>query len=189
MKAAESTVNPADERDIWSATILYHDAAARERAVLVCDHLVRAFLREIEFQFHWWRTDFLEDAGMAAAAADDAARAEFLIVSCPPAFESTPAVRFWLEECAVRRAGREGALIDLTGGNLAPTPATERTRGYLRGFARRATMDYLAQFPRGRFLSGFESMMAPALQAVRLPTALEDAQHPLPPPSHFGLNE
>ena len=189
MNATQPRLDTAEPKSLWSVVVVYDDASTRLRAMTVCDHLVRQFLAEVEFTFHWWRTDFLDDPGMAAAAAANAVNAEFIVVCCAPDGELTTGVQHWFEAWTARRAGREGALLDLTESDTASSRRGDRTKAYLREAAHRAAMDYLASLPpamAGTLPDTFESA---ALRAGKVTSVLDDILRQSPPPSHFGLNE
>jgi hypothetical protein len=155
----------------------------------VCDHLVQQFWAEVEFKFHWWRTDFLQNSGMAATAAGNAADADFIIICTGADSELSPAVNAWFESWIGRRGGREGALIDLTEAGVALTGGAQHKQLQLRKAARRAMMDYLTTVPSaisGTLPDSFESA---AFRAGQVTSVLDEILHPPPPPSHYGLNE
>src|SRR3974377_2150458 len=149
MNAIEPTAEKRDTKEIWSVVVVYESTATRERAMSVCDHLVKQFWSEVEFSFRWWRTDFLEDAALATSAAIDAATANFIIFCAGVECDLTPAAAEWFDSWVERRNGREGALIDLTEVVGAPDGRGQRLQAYLRGVARRAMMDYLTRVSSG----------------------------------------
>ena len=51
--------------DLFSAVVLYEDHATRDRAMEICDRLVHKFWADVEFEFNWWRFDFLSDSTLA----------------------------------------------------------------------------------------------------------------------------
>ena len=185
MNAIESNVECRKPGEAWSVVVLYEDTGTRERAMAVCDHLVQQFWTEVEFKFHWWRADFLQDSGMAATAASNAAEADFVIFCTSADSELSAAVNAWLESWIERRGGREGALIDLT---EAATGQAQHKQLQLRKAARRAMMDYLTKVPSaisGTMPDSFESA---ALRASQVTSVLDDILHQ-PPPPRYGLNE
>jgi hypothetical protein len=189
MNAIEPVTERHDAKETWSVVVVYKNTATRERAMTVCDHLVQQFWSDVEFDFHWWRTDFLEDPDMAATAAGNAASADFVIFCAGTENELSPLVSEWCESWVERRGGREGALVDLT---EAAGPAADRAskaQTYLRQIARRAMMDYLTEMPAtimGTLPDSFESA---AMRATHISSVLDDILHYSPPPSHYGLNE
>ena len=49
--------------------VIYDDPTTRARALTACDYLVSQHWENVELDFYWWRTDFLDDANMSRAAA------------------------------------------------------------------------------------------------------------------------
>ena len=43
---------------------IYDDADTRERALRLCDYLVKLLWEDAELKFSWWRTDFFRDDGL-----------------------------------------------------------------------------------------------------------------------------
>ena len=133
-------ISEAVPQEVWSVVVVYEDVSTRESAMAVCDQLVKQFWPEIEFKFLWWRTDFLEDDGMAATAGENATQADFIIFCGGPEHPLSLRMRQWFQ-WSLQRNGQDLALIDLTdtgAGGHAREKAT-----YLREIARRGRVDYL----------------------------------------------
>ena len=170
-----------EPEELWSVLVLYDDPETRQRAMKVCDHLVHQFWSEVEFKFHWWRTDFLEDETMAATAATDAANADFVVVSSSPERELSPFVRNWFEAWIAQREGREGAFVDLTEGSAASARHAQQKKNFLRSVARRAAMDYLTKAPSmitGKLPDSVESV---DLRAGQITSVLDNILQQPPP--------
>jgi hypothetical protein len=163
-----------DEQETCTVVVIYEDAVARERAMAACDCLMQQLWSEVEFDFHWWRADFLEHAVMAHTAAQQAAAANFLIFCSSAENEFSPALKTWFESWIEDRHGRDGALLNLTNPNLTETGSARPMEAFLRGVAHRATLDYFATSPQ--------------TMTGTLPASLEEAEHPPRPPS-FGIND
>src|SRR5437899_10601275 len=80
----EPSVRKLQPTETWSVVVLYEDKETRERAMAMCDQLVKKFWSEVEFDFSWWRSDFLTDPTMAHVAAQDARAADFVIYCSSP---------------------------------------------------------------------------------------------------------
>lgn len=175
--------------ETWSVVVLYEDLTTRERALATCDRLVQRFWAEVEFDFHWWRTDFLADQFLGAAAMRDARDADIFIFSPASDTELAPAVLKWFDQWAEKRCDREGLLLDLTHLVFPPTPRSERKQFHLREIARRARLDYVP----GNFLEldGTlpNSWQTAGARATQVTAVLDEILNRLPPPPHFGLNE
>ena len=163
--------------ELWSVLVLYDDAVTRQRAMEVCDHLVRQFWSEVEFTFHWWRTDFLEDETMAATAAADATHADFIVVSSSPERELSPFARNWFDAWIEQRKGQEGALVDLTESGAASDAQARHKKNFLRNVARRAVMDYLTKIPSASDGKLPDSVESAGLRAGQVTSVLDDILH------------
>jgi hypothetical protein len=182
MNVIKPTPESEENKEIWFVVVLYDDAATRQRAMEVCDHLAKRFWSEVELKFHWWRTDFLEDAGMAATAADNSRNADFIVVCVMPDGDLPPEVKQWFEAWITRREGREGALIDLTPTTGSSPLAAQRKKTFLRDAAHRAGMDYLTNFPPVINRALPDSFESATLRATQMTTVLDGILHHSPPP-------
>ena len=188
-ESVTSNLNRAASGETWSVVVLYDDTATRERALEACDRLVRTFWAEVEFDFHWWRTDFLKDPFLAQTAMHEAREADVIIFSSAGDDDLPAAVSQWFARWTEQRGKREGLLFDLTGTLRPVTPRLERIQNRLRELARRAGLDYAAGVPArlpGRLPDSWQSAETRAGQVTAV---LDDMLHKLPPPTHFGLNE
>ena len=105
----------SDSADAMTVAVAYADTVTRERAMLLCDHLVHKLWQGVDFEITWWKFDYLNHPRIAAAAAGAARRADMVIFSTEADRELTPAVQSWVESWAARRESREGALVALIG--------------------------------------------------------------------------
>jgi hypothetical protein len=182
MNTSIPTPESGASKEIWFVVVLYDDSATRQRAMEVCDHLAQRFWSEVDIKFHWWRTDFLEDAGMATTAADNSRNADFILVSILPDGELSPVVRHWFETWTIQREGREGALIDLTATGGLSSLTAQRKKLFLREVAHRAGMDYLTHFPPMVNRSLPDSFESASLRATQITTVLDGILQHSPPP-------
>lgn len=183
--AAEQT----EEKEACNVVVVYQDSATRQRAMDACDFLMHKFWSEVEFDFHWWRADFLEQEALAQTAAEQAANADFLIVCSSPTHPLSPALKRWFESWIEIRHGRDGALLDLTESGLTEAGAPQTTGNFLRGIARRAMLDYFTTAQHtlmGTLPASYEEVDERASQ--RSSVLDEILNHPPRPPS-FGLND
>lgn len=178
---------PLARKDSCTVVIVYDDAAARARAMEACDCLIQQCWAEVEFDFQWWRADFLADPMMAEVAAEQAANADFVIVGCDPHQEFSPALREWFESWADRRRGRDGALLNLMS-EWAASAAGWRNEQFLRDIARRALLDYLtpASAAESRLPASFEEVER---RANLHSSILDEILNQPPRPPSFGLND
>jgi len=138
---------PVEARETWSVTVLYEDTEVRERAMQMCDHLMRQFWSDIEFDFDWWRVGFLEDAILAHQAGSHMADADVLILAMHGAGELPATLTNCLEVGMAERGVRQRAFIALFDDELKRTPAVIRNDLYLRSLAQRHGMEYLTEAP------------------------------------------
>ena len=131
-------------QEVWSVVVVYEDLPTRERAMAVCDQLVKQFWPEIEFKFLWWRTDFLEDDGMAATAGENATQADFIIFCGGSERPLSLRMRQWFQ-WSLQRNGHDMALLDLT--DTRNGGCTGEKTNFLREAARRGRVDYLTNSP------------------------------------------
>ena len=133
-------------QEVWSVVVVYEDLSTRERAMTVCDQLVKQFWPEIEFKFLWWRTDFLEDDGMAATAGENTTQADFIIFCGGPELPLSFRMRQWFQ-WSLQRNGHDMALLDLT--DTEQGGFTREKTHFLREIAKRGRVDYLTNAPTG----------------------------------------
>jgi hypothetical protein len=161
-----------------TVVVIYDDPLTRARALTACDYLVGQLWENVELDFYWWRTDFLDDANMSRAAAHYAIDADFLIICSSGTEHRSKTLEAWLESWIKERDKNEGALIDLS---LLPD-SPSRLQSVLREIAERGKFDYLASTETsGNRSTGKLASLLPA-SADRL---LDRSR----PPSRFGLNE
>jgi len=179
----------SEAETVCSVVVVYEDAATRDRAMGVCEHLVHAFRGQIEFDVGWWKFRYLLDPELAQAATRDAADADMIIVSAHADAELTTAVKDWMETWAAHRADREGALVALVEAGSSRARNAPPLEFYLRALARRARMDFLAPVDQGRSQMGPFSLAPVHLHASPGTPILRGLPHDPKPPPHWGLNE
>ena len=169
--------------DRSTVLVIYDDPSTRARAMTACDFLLGQLLESVELDFHWWRTDFLDDANMARAAAHYAIAADFLIVCSAGTGYRANTLQAWFETWINERTAPEGVLIDLSA-TLPSSDQVAHLQTVLQGIARRGNLDYL---------SAGEKQTSPDPSLGRLSSILPASANRLPdrerPPSRFGLNE
>jgi hypothetical protein len=189
MKVTDRVEDQTGEKETCVVVVIYEDAVTRQRAMAACDFLMQQLWSEVEFDFHWWRADFLQHAIMAHAAAKQAVEADFLIYCSGTQSECSSTVKSWFNSWAGNRHGRDGLLLNLTTTNLTNTNTAPPVETFLRGVARRAMLDYFAtgsQTLTGTLPSSFEEAEQ---RASEMSSVLDEILHPQPRPPRFGLNE
>ncbi len=171
---------------VFSVTVSYEDTATRDRAIHVCDSMVADLGGDLEFDFSWWKFDYLGDAKLFEMAVQSATQADMVIFSARNSGEPPGLVKVWVESWITRRDLRPSALVGLIG--LADE--TKRTSAawhtYLFNTARRAGMDYLPQEAGNEGQFSLESLLR---RAETITPFLEEILHQSHPPTHWGINE
>jgi hypothetical protein len=181
--------NARPGEETWSVVVLYEDTPTRDRAMLLCNRLVKNFWSDVEFDFHWWRTDFLDDPRMARIAAADATATDIFIFSSSQESGLSPAFLKWFEDWSREREARDGLLLDLSDAPAQTSRIVQQKQARLRKIAELAHLDYCNRLPprfSGAMLNSRQNVEA---RAHEVSSVLEDILHRLPPPSHYGLNE
>lgn len=183
MNVNECVEERLDEKETCTVVVVYDDVITRQRAMTACDFLMQQLWSEVEFDFHWWRTDFLEHPVMAHAAAGQARAADFLIFCSSTENEFSPALKTWFESWSADRQGRDGVLLNLT------TTSPRSVEEFLRGVADRAMLDYFAttrQTLTGNLPASFEEAEQ---RACQISSVLDEILNQPPRPPSFGLND
>lgn len=177
----------ADET--FSGVVIYEDTATRDRAIHLCDSLVRNFWSDLSIEFTWWKFDYLRDAEISRLAAEAAAPADLVLFSAHARKELPPSVESWIESWLRRREDRPAALVALIG------LATDQFKGlspihiYLRDVAERARMDYLPHVLQTFGERTDVSTEAIASRAGKVTALLDGILQHSPAPSRWGINE
>ena len=174
-----STAVEKDNRS--TVVVIYDDPTTRARALTACDYLVSQLWENVELDFYWWRTDFLNDANMSQAAANSALSADFLIICSRGTENFSKILETWFESWIRERDKHEGALIDLSLVPVADDPG--RLPSVLRGIAKRGSFDYLASTE-----SSISNQPANRFSSI-LPNSIDRLLDHSRRPSRFGLNE
>jgi hypothetical protein len=186
---ANSSDSLAKKQDSFSAVVLYEDHATRDRAMDVCDRLVHKFWADVEFEFSWWRFDFLGDAALAGDAVRLAARSELILLAAHAGRELPPPVKSWIEGWLPIREPGFGVLVAMIGTEADRLKGLSPIHVYLREAAQEANMDYLPQVidgPPGKFDASIETI---SKRAEKVTTLLDNILHRPPSPMRWGINE
>jgi hypothetical protein len=174
---------------LFSAIVLYEDIVSRERAMELCDRLVHKFWAEVEFEFSWWRFDFLHDSALAGDAVRLAARSELILLAAHAGRELPPPVRSWMEGWLPIREPGFGALVAMIGTDADQLRGLSPIHVYLREAAQRANMDYLPQVIDAPLSTLDTSIDTIANRAEKVTSLLDDILHRPPTPLRWGINE
>jgi len=169
--------------------VVYEDQPTRDRALRLCDELIRKFWLDLEVDFSWWRFDYLRDAHVASQAADAAVRADLVIFSTHGAKELPPPVRSWIDTWVNRTMNRPNALVALVGVADDGVKGLTPIHVYLREVARQAGMDYLSHVSDASTVGLDTSANGIARRAAEVTTLLDTMLHRPSIPPRWGINE
>jgi len=175
--------------DLFSAVVLYEDLATRDRAMEICDRLVHKFWADVEFEFSWWRFDFLQDSALAGDAVRLAARSELILLAAHAGRELPAPIKSWIESWLPIRAPGFGVLVAMIGTEADHLKGMSPIHVYLREAAQQANMDYLPQVidaPLGKFDASIETI---SKRAEKVTSLLDNILHRPPTPLRWGINE
>ncbi len=188
--AKPKTTDPlAKKGDLFSAAVLYEDLVTRDRAMEICGRLVHKFWADVEFEFSWWRFDFLNDSALAGDAARLAARSELVLLAAHASRELPTMVTNWIGSWLPIREPGFGVLVAMIGTEADQLKGLSPIHVYLREVAQRANMDYLPQVidaSQGQFDASIETLSKRAEQVTSL---LDSILHRPPTPLRWGINE
>lgn len=166
-----------------SVVVIYENVAARENAVVFCDHLVERFWSRYEFSVSWWSLADLSVDDASRDAARKAVEADLIVVATTPGMDIPMILREWVEVWLSRRGDREGALVGLTDPGPGQTgPAVEKFV-CLRNAAHRAGMDYLTEIPQSISSRSIpDSLESYSERAHQVTSVLDEILHRKAPP-------
>ena len=127
---------------VCAVVVVYEDAPARDLAIQLCGSLEQSFVGDLEFDFAWWRFDYLSDPRIIHDAIETAVKADLILVAIHRAKSIPSDVQAWFEGWVPRRKPAEGALAVLQTALPAEEPVT-LDDSYLRLAAERGDLDYL----------------------------------------------
>jgi hypothetical protein len=188
MDATNEMPEVSTHKKFCTVLVLYEDVTTRQRGLAACDYLVQKFWTEVDFTFHWWRTDFLADAALAAAAAAAASQANLIFLCSVATQEPSTTLRAWFDSWIESRLESEGLLVNLLTGE-APTHHRQVGELFLREISRRADLDYLGTFPQTSTGTFAASAMDAEHRANQMSAALKELQRESPRPPRFGIND
>jgi hypothetical protein len=169
--------------------VVYEDQPTRDRALGLCDDLIRKFWSDLDVEFSWWRFDYLGDADLASQAADAAIKADLVIFSAHSAKELPLPVRSWIDLWVNRTMNRPNALVALIGVSDDQFKGLTPIHVYLREIAQQAGMDYLSHVSDALIAGLDTSTDGIARRAREVTTLLDQMLHRPLVPSRWGINE
>lgn len=143
-EASHKTVRTHASGHLLRVVIAYDAIAAGKRAMRVITRLGGELGESVEFQPLPWSFELLADTDWAKVAADDAVKADILIIATSTAHPLPSAVEHWAEATIHRKQGTWAAVVALFGteGDLNRDGAAQLEA--IRTAARRAGLDFFA---------------------------------------------
>ena len=167
-----------------SVVIAYQDLDSGKNAQRMFDFLVRNVTDECRFVSRMWRFELLAVPGFRKMAADDAALADLIFVSCHGVTDLPVDVKAWIE-LWLGRPHSPFALVALF--DHTNEPHVCATQEYLEAVARRGGMGFFAQPDIWPDNPASHTHVSPANLELPLPLAAVSARDASV--GHWGLNE
>lgn len=172
-------------KDRCHVMVVYENSETRDRATAACDFLMQTFWADTEFEFYWWKLEYLNAPELGERAALNAADADILFFS----FNESPPRQEWLDRWLTHRGNRPGLMIQLT--ELASSQSAQEIAGskFLQDrIAQASTLNFLiAGMQHAGFLSASEEETVSG--GTEFTHGLGHSTSRDTPPSHSGLNE
>ena len=126
-----------------TAVAAYEDASTETRVHEFCRNLVRRLGPDCEIIKQMWLCSELRLPQLRAVAADEAARADLIIVSARPAESLPDEVTSWIELWLKRKRNRPKVLLGLF--DPPYRGVSSSLQAYLKEIARRGGLEFLVQ--------------------------------------------
>ena len=136
--------NDLDLSPCFDVVIAYEDFETGKHAKRTYDFLTEHLHHECTFTNQMWKFDVLAMPNLRQMAAQDAAQADIIIISCHGATALPAEVKAWIE-LWINEDSHPVALVALFDENLTDTPETQTMRSYLEQVAQRGMMEFFAQ--------------------------------------------
>jgi hypothetical protein len=174
-----------DKPDFCDIAVIYEDVPSRDAAIRVSQHLSTQFAPDLELSFSWWKFKYLNDAALAAEAAEAASQADLVVFATRSDRALPVEVKDWVERWLPWRIGRDGAITALTTEAQHPDFHSSPLGEYLASISRRAGLEVI---------SASNLMNQDAWSNIRtrereVTPVLDEILHQTHPMSHWGLNE
>jgi hypothetical protein len=186
----EESEKREQETDMSAAVccaVIYEDTASRDRALKLCDDLVRNLWNELDFDFSWWRFDYLTDPAIAKLAAESALWSDITMFSARSGADLPIPVQRWVDDWSHRRPVDEAVLVALIGSGSphGDTPA----HSFLRQRAALAHMDFLPPPAGVPLVRGEITLKEIEARATRKTALLNEILRHPDISNHWGINE
>jgi hypothetical protein len=127
----------------FKVVIAYEDLSTGRQAKEACNFVAENLSHKWQVTSQMWKFELLANRELREMAAEDAAMADLIIVSCHGERELPAGVGAWIELWAGQKGGAV-ALVAVLDGAPGQAERAEHTQAYLAGVAIRARMEFLA---------------------------------------------
>lgn len=183
----------AEADSTFNVVIAYEDFETGKQAKRTCDYLAERMEEECQVQQQMWKFDVLGVTKLREIAADDAARADIIIISAHGNDELPPEVKAWTE-LWLPQPKKAIALVALL--DLVIEGSDNPIRRYLASAARRAGLEFFCQpgaWPGNLKIQPTLTRTAAATGDLELDegtvSMLADVPRTDAAVSHWGINE
>ena len=172
----------------FDLVVAYEDAATRERAMSLHDHLASRLNDDFDFQCTWWNFSHIADPTLREQAIDDATAANMIVLSLHPGSELPRAAQSWMEQWAQRSDHNKCALVTLFA-DTAAAKSVAPTFTRLKQIARQARMDFFSNLADASGALGELDVHQITERATTLTPSLKGTPDKLFPLPRWGINE
>jgi hypothetical protein len=190
----ESVIKVSFRPDQWQpkypfdVVMAYEDAATRQRAMRLHDHLARQLNDDFDLQCAWWNFEHIADPTLREQAVDDATAANMIVLSLHAGSELPPAAQMWMEDWSHRRDHHKCALVTLFAETGEPRTAAS-IFARLKQIARQAHMDFFTNVAEATgAIAGLNANQIAERPRAVTPTLKGILQQRFPVP-RWGINE
>ena len=124
--------------------MLYENLATGNRVMRLFDALVHRCGREVSFQSDMWKFDILTCPSMGRLAAEDAVKADLIIVSAHGDESLEESVQSWFRAWTGHRGKHAAALVAVLNHTRHTYPVAQETKLFLEEMARAGRMEFFA---------------------------------------------
>ncbi|MEQ2010087.1 MAG: hypothetical protein ABMA26_25165 [Limisphaerales bacterium] len=180
------TAAPPEAVQALRVVIAYNEMAAGKRAIRVMTDLGKSLGEAVEFHPLPWSFDLLSDTDWGEVAANDAIKADILIIATSSEQPLPTVVERWATDAISKKRGTPAAVVALFGPEEKPDGRSSSRMEAIRAAAHRAELAFFA--PERR--EDMDEVIASIHQRSEMLTPVLDEilhHHPSPPKSDLSL--
>lgn len=176
-------------RTVFQVVAAYDDLPSRNRALHLYHRIEMQLGRDYLFECSWWRFDHLCESLLREQAADEAAKANMIILSLRDAPDLPQGPRAWIDSWLPRRGVQKAALVALVAGQGPREESKAPLLPSIENVAREAQMDFFLHWvepdaPKSSTRTAGNASSAPK-SAPKPPESISSSQ----PTPRWGINE